>query len=69
MNFSIEAILAIILGLVVLLGAILNWQFILRPDRLLNRLMGPIVTRIVTFIVGLILVGLGIGLMLGRIGF
>jgi len=69
MNFSIEAILAIVLGLVVLLGAILNWQFILRPDRLLNRLMGPVVTRIVTFIVGLILLGLGIGLMLGWIGF
>ena len=68
MNFSIETILAIVLGLVVLLGAILNWQFILRPDRLVNRLMGPVVTRIVTSIVGLILLGLGIGLMLGWIG-
>jgi threonine/homoserine/homoserine lactone efflux protein len=68
MNFSIEAILAVVLGLVILLGAILNWQFILRPDRLVNRLMGPVVTRIVVFIIGLILLGLGIGLILGWIG-
>jgi len=68
MNFSLESILAIVLGLLILLGAILNWQFILRPDRLLNRFMGPTVTRIVYIIVGIVLLGLGIGLLMGWIG-
>ncbi len=68
MNFSIESILAVALGLIILLGAILNWQFILRPERLVNRLMGPILTRIIYIIVGIVLMGLGVGLMLGWIG-
>ncbi|GEM_PF-4826590 len=68
MNFSIESILAVALGLIILLGAILNWQFILRPERLVNRLMGAILTRIIYIIVGIVLMGLGVGLMLGWIG-
>jgi uncharacterized membrane protein YuzA (DUF378 family) len=68
MNFSLESILAIALGLIILLGAVLNWQFILRPERLVNRLMGPVLTRIVYIIVGIVLMGLGVGLMTGLVG-
>ena len=68
MNFSLESILVIALGLIILLGAVLNWQFILRPERLVNRLMGPTVTRIVYIILGIVLIGLGVGLLTGWIG-
>lgn len=68
MNFGLESILAIALGLIIFLGAVLNWPFILRPERLVNRLMGPVLTRIVYIIVGMALMGLGVGLMTGWIG-
>ena len=67
MNLSVESIFFLVIGLLFLVGVILNWRIFTGSGKLTNRLLGPTVTRIVYSLFGLVLLGLGIGLLFGWI--
>jgi len=65
MDTMILGYVMIVLGILVMLGAALNWRIISRSGKLLNMLLGDTVARVVYFLVGLIFVFLGINRLTG----
>jgi hypothetical protein len=57
--------LLILLGLITVLGAALNWWLIMRPSRLFNRLVGEKVARPIYIAIGFGLIVIGIGRLVG----
>ncbi len=58
-------VLLILVGLLSILGAALNWGIIMRPGKLLNRLLGEKAVRPIYVVIGIALVILGIGRLIG----
>jgi hypothetical protein len=56
----VDGILLVVVGLLVFLGAVLEWRVVMNPDKLLNRLLGPAVSRILYLVTGVALFVLGI---------
>jgi hypothetical protein len=55
----------IAVGLLCVVGALLNWGVVVGPGKLIPRLLGPAGARIFMIVIGLVLVGLGLALSLG----
>lgn len=53
------------MGMLIMLGAALNWGIVSRPGKLFNRMFGDTVARIIYFVAGIYLFVVGIGRMLG----
>ena len=62
-----SALIVMGLGILILVGAILNWRIVMSPGKLIPRLLGPTGARIFLFIIGFALIGFGVSLMLGWI--
>jgi len=60
MTNTISGLVFILIGLLTMIGAALNWGIIMRPGRLFNRLAGETVARPVYIAAGLVLIVLGI---------
>lgn len=57
--------LSIALGVIIMLGAVLQWRLVLHPGKLLPRLVGVPVARVVTFGIGMYLFIAGIARLIG----
>jgi hypothetical protein len=53
------------IGVLSILGALLNWRIVVGSGKLIPRLLGPAGAKIFMIIVGLACIVLGISLMLG----
>lgn len=65
MNNTVSGVVVILLGLLIMFGAALNWRMIMRPSRLFNRLAGEKIARPIYIAVGFVLMVLGIGRLVG----
>ncbi|HLO29518.1 MAG TPA: hypothetical protein VK249_10305 [Anaerolineales bacterium] len=65
MSHTVSGVILILLGLLTVLGAALNWWIIMRPSRLFNRLLGEKVARPIYIAVGFLLMVLGIVRLIG----
>ena len=65
MNNTVSGVVVILLGLLIMFGAVLNWRMITRPSRLFNRLAGEKIARLIYIAVGFVLMFLGIGRLVG----
>lgn len=59
MNETFSGLLLVIIGLLVFIGAVLNWSIVNRPWKLINRLFGDTISRAIYAAVGVVLVILG----------
>lgn len=62
-----SALIVIGLGILIFVGALLNWRILMNPGKLIPRLFGPTGAKIFLFIIGLALIVFGVSLMLGWI--
>jgi hypothetical protein len=53
------------MGILIMIGAALNWGIVSRPGKLLNRIFGDLVARIIYFISGIFLFAVGLGRLIG----
>jgi hypothetical protein len=65
MTDTISGVVIILIGLLAIIGAALNWRLVTRPRRLLNMVLGDTVARTIYMIVGVLLVILGVGRLVG----
>ena len=65
MDSTVAGYLMIFLGILVMLGAALNWRIVSRSGKLLNMLLGDNVARIVYFVVGIIFLLIGLNRLTG----
>ena len=65
MSSTGSGIVLILLGLLTILGAALNWWIIMRSSRLFNRLVGERVARAIYIAIGFVLLVIGIGRLAG----
>ena len=59
MSSVTPGIVLIVIGLVAILGAALNWRIVNRPGKLFNRLLGDTAARAIYAAVGVVLIVLG----------
>ena len=55
------------IGLLSILGALLNWRIVVGSGKLIPRLLGPAGAKIFMIILGLALIGLGACIFLGLV--
>lgn len=60
MNSTVTGYLMVALGILAMLGSVLNWRIITRSGKMLNMLLGDKAARVVYFILGLVFVFMGI---------
>ena len=60
MSATAMGYLMVVLGILVMLGSVLNWRIITRSGKLLNMLLGDNAARVVYFILGIVFVFMGI---------
>ena len=65
LNSTITALIFLAMGILIMVGAALNWGIVSRPGKLLNRLFGDTVARVVYFGAGIFLFLVGIGRLIG----
>ena len=65
MNSSVVGILLIVVGVLMMLGAALNWRIVTRGRKLFNRMFGDTVARIIYFMAGIFIFIMGIGRLIG----
>ena len=65
MNSSIVGILLIVVGVLMMLGAVLNWRIVTRGGKLFNRMFGDTVARIIYFMTGIFIFIMGVGRLIG----
>ena len=65
MTNTIVGIVLILVGMLTMIGAALNWRIVSHPGKLLNILLGDRAARTVAFIVGALTFILGIGELIG----
>lgn len=54
-----------LIGVLVMVGAAMNWRIVTHPGKLLNMIFGDRIARIIAFLVGLYIFVLGIGQIVG----
>lgn len=67
MDQTSSGIIVIFVGLLSILGALLNWRIIVGSGKLIPRLLGPAGAKIFMILLGLALIGLGICIWLGLV--
>lgn len=65
MSDTTTGLILILVGLLVVTGASLNWRIVTHPGKLLNRLFGDRIARIIYAAVGLFIFVLGLGQIFG----
>lgn len=65
MNPTLTGFIFVEMGLLIMLGAALNWGIVSRPGKLFNRLFGDMVARIIYFVGGIFLFVVGVGRLIG----
>ncbi len=65
MSSTVSGILLILIGILSMLGAVLNWRLITRPRKLFNMMFGDTVARVIYFMVGIVLFIMGVGRLIG----
>ena len=65
MNTSVVGTLLIVVGVLMMLGAALNWRFVTRGRKLFNLIFGDAVARIIYFVAGIFIFIMGIGRLIG----
>jgi hypothetical protein len=55
------------IGLLSIVGALLNWRIAVGPGKLIPRLLGPAGAKIFMILIGLALIGLGIFITIGTV--
>ena len=53
-------------GILSIVGALLNWRIVVGPGKLIPRLIGPSGAKIFMILIGLVLIGIGMGILLGK---
>jgi hypothetical protein len=53
------------IGVLTMVGAVLDWGIVTRPGKLLNRILGDTVARIIYFAAGIFLFVVGVGRLIG----
>lgn len=53
------------MGILIMVGAALDWGIVSRPGKLLNRILGETAARTIYFIAGIFLFLVGIGRLIG----
>lgn len=53
------------IGILIMVGAALNWGIVSRPGKLLNRIFGDTVARVIYFVAGIFLFVVGVGRLIG----
>jgi hypothetical protein len=54
-----------LIGVLVMVGAAMNWRIVTHPGKLLNMIFGDRIARIIAFLVGLYIFVLGTGQIIG----
>ena len=62
---TITGFIFIGIGILIMVGAALNWGIVSRPGKLLNRLLGETAARIIYFVAGIFLFVVGVGRLIG----
>jgi uncharacterized membrane protein YuzA (DUF378 family) len=62
---TIIGLLFIAIGVLIMIGAVLNWRIVSHSGKLLNRILGDTVARVVYFVVGIFLLLVGVGRLIG----
>ncbi|HKG54432.1 MAG TPA: hypothetical protein VKB04_09235 [Anaerolineales bacterium] len=65
MNSSVVGILLIVVGVLMMLGAALNWRIATRGRKLFNFIFGDTVAQIIYFVAGIFIFIMGIGRPIG----
>lgn len=65
MNSTLTSLLFVAIGVLIMVGAALDWGIVSRPGKLLNRIFGDTVARILYFAAGIFLFVIGIGRPIG----
>lgn len=65
MTDTTVGIILILIGVLTMIGAALNWRIVSHPGKLLNILFGDRVARAIAFMVGALTFILGIGELIG----
>lgn len=65
MNSTLTSLLFVAIGVLIMVGAALDWGIVSRPGKLLNRIFGDTVARILYFAAGIFLFVIGIGRLIG----
>ncbi len=65
MDTWFPGLLLILVGVLVMLGAAMNWRFVTRPGKLLNIVFGDKIARVIYFGVGIFMFAKGIEIMIG----
>jgi hypothetical protein len=63
----ISGMLVIVIGVLSILGALLNWRIVVGSGKLIPRLLGPAGAKVFMVVVGLACIVLGTSLMLGLV--
>ena len=62
---TVTGLIFLAIGIVIMVGAALNWAIVSRPGKLLNRVFGDSVARVIYFGAGIFLFFVGIGRLIG----
>lgn len=65
MDSTIAGLILIAVGVLAMLGAVLNWSIVSRSGKLLNMALGDTLARIIYFLVGVFLFLKGIETVIG----
>ena len=64
-NPAVIGLLFIAIGVLIMIGAALNWRIVSHSGKLLNRILGDTAARFVYFAVGIFLFVVGVGRLIG----
>lgn len=67
METTASGMVIIVVGLLSILGALLNWRIVVGSGKLIPRLLGPSGAKIFMILIGLALIGLGTAILLGLV--
>lgn len=65
MSPALTGFVFVAMGVLIMVGAALNWGIVSRPGKLLNRIVGDTAARIVYFATGIFLFFVGVGRLIG----
>ena len=64
-NPMVTGLIFVAIGVLIMVGAALNWGIVSRPGKLLNRIFGDMVARVIYLVSGIFLFAVGIGRLIG----
>ena len=64
-NPTFVGFLFVSIGVIIMLGAAMNWAIVTRPGKLFNRIFGDSIARVIYFVAGIFLFVAGVGRLIG----